>query len=143
MATILTPAPVKEFIPKKPFIPDWSKVNRRFVDNLPQPIAIPIHGCSQDPAFYEPKVTISSSGYEIPTRSLFNDPWPFGAEAGFMTQMGAISVGDLNVHGHTYDENVGWVLRAEYPKEKDRVKDKLKDKVVSQKSMMKGKKRMH
>ena len=32
---------------------DWSKVNKRFVSNIPEPKAFPVQGCSQDPQFYE------------------------------------------------------------------------------------------
>ena len=31
---------------------DWSKVNKRFIDNIPKPSRFPIHSCSPDPAFY-------------------------------------------------------------------------------------------
>ena len=34
---------------------DWHKVNSRFIANVPAPSPQPLHGCSEDPEFYEHK----------------------------------------------------------------------------------------
>ena len=34
---------------------DWTKVNQRNLANLPKPQFYPVHGCAQDPTFYEPR----------------------------------------------------------------------------------------
>ena len=50
---ILAPAPT--LIPQpilKPQV-DWSKVNKRALDNLPEPEMFPVHSVSQDPTFYQ------------------------------------------------------------------------------------------
>ena len=44
---------VKIIVPDPYPIIDWSKVNKRFIANIPEPTLCPIHSCSPDPAFYE------------------------------------------------------------------------------------------
>ena len=44
---------VKVFVPDPYPTLDWSKINKRFISNIPSPSTFPKHGCSLDPAFYE------------------------------------------------------------------------------------------
>ena len=118
--TILAPAPAHKVKVINPTI-DWSRVNKRFLDNLPKEREFPIHGCSEDPKFYEEsEMTMSCGRMKIASKHS-HDPYPFGSDFGYMTQFGVISiensVGDLNVpvNGHILN-NGHWVLHAQYPK---------------------------
>ncbi len=59
---------------------DWTKVNQRNLANLPKPQFYPVHGCAQDPTFYEPRKSPCPLGN--PLRSLYDEagPIPFGSE---------------------------------------------------------------
>ena len=96
---------------KYPII-DFSKVNKRFVDNIPKPDLFPVLGCSKYPDVKE------DPAYIHPSR-------PFGHEPGYMTDQGIIAVPDkLLVHGYVWKKEVGWMLHAQYPKEERRSREK-------------------
>ena len=123
--TILTPAPAPKPRIINPTI-DWSKVNRRFLDNLPKEGKHPVHGCSEDPEFYKESLMRLPCGREEMLSKHSYEPYPFGSDYGYMTQYGVISrknsVGDLNVPVNGYINTGGhWVLHAEYP---DKTRDK-------------------
>ena len=128
---ILAPAPTPKVKIINPTI-DWSKVNRRFLDNLPKEGLYPVHGCSEDPEFYREKMMTLSCGRERLLSEHSYSPYPFGSGSGYLTQFGVISkensVGDLNVpvNGYIYSED-GWVLHAQYPKgDKHKVESRAK-----------------
>ena len=111
---ILTPAPVS--VPSHIPEVNWSQVNKRFLANVPEPRDFPVQGCSPDPNVYKPRVEVTGYGSQISHKPQFECYHPFGSELGFMTQYGVIPVGDLSIHGHTWDKSLGtWVLKAEYP----------------------------
>ena len=122
---------------------DWSKVNKRFLDNIPKPQHYPVHGCSNDPSFYQERLERKSYGTE--TRpSMFEMGYPFGSAWGIKTDCGVIPVGDLLVHGHRWVPGEGWLLHAQFPKEEENVKKDTKgnDRLVyNLKKKFKGKKR--
>ena len=72
---------------------DWTRVNQRNLANLPKPQYYPVHGCAQDPTFYEPRKSPCPLGN--PLRSLYDEAGaiPFGSELGFRTQAGVIAPG--------------------------------------------------
>ena len=120
---ILSPATKPQPKLRSPMV-DFTKVNRRIIDNLPKPELYPIHGVSQDPDFYQmTEDRVTKRGIQ----AKHNGHWPFGSFYGYMTQLGPVpvSVGDLSaqpqvVHGHVFDETLnGWVLFAEYPSDKN------------------------
>ena len=105
-ASIVSPvekSPINE--PRYPCV-DWSKVNKRFVDNVPPPTMIPVQGCS-------PVADVSKSPDYI------NMKYPYGLKAGYKTNLGVIPVPDeLVAHGHVFVTGEGWVLHAKYPQGK-------------------------
>ena len=73
-----------------PSIPivDWSKVNSRFIANIPVPTPQPLHGCSSDPDFYQDRCSrkCQPSGHvtwEI--RKSHHSASAFGTRSGFLT----------------------------------------------------------
>ena len=105
-SAIVTPVEAVPIIePRYPFV-DWSKVNKRFVDNVPPPIMIPVQGCSQVP-------DVSKSPEYINTK------YPYGSKAGYKTNLGVIPVpSELVAHGHVWVNGEGWVLHAQYIQER-------------------------
>ena len=83
---------------------DFSKVNRRFLENVPKPNLFPILGCSQYPDIKET-----------------TDPFaPYGHKPGYMTDHGIIAIPDnLVVHGYVWNKEVGWILHAQSPQAQD------------------------
>ena len=95
---------------------NWSQVNRRAMENLPQSQPYPVHSCSQDPEFYKEHIkTEFGQRRVVPAKHSIDNP--FGYRYGYMTQYGVVSVGILPapVHGYTHDPELGWVLHARYP----------------------------
>jgi len=96
---------------------DFSKVNKRFVENIPKPDLFPIHGCAQ-----------------FPDQKKVNQYSPFGYESGYMTDHGIVALpNNLVVHGYVWSKEVGWILKAHFPKGERRFRDKF--------STFRGKKR--
>ena len=100
---------------------DWTRVNQRNLANLPKPQFYPVHGCAQDPTFYEPRKSPCPLGN--PLRSLYDEAGaiPFGSELGFRTQAGVIAPGSHGelVSGYTWSPDYqDWVLMATIPRDK-------------------------
>ena len=84
---------------------DWSKVNSRFLSNIPKPGQFPVHGCSLDPAIYEwthvfhyPEVWGGTKENVKP--KFVTSSFPFGSEWGYNTIAGIISVSNVIHHGY-------------------------------------------
>ena len=108
---------------------DWTRVNQRNLANLPKPQYYPVHGCAQDPTFYEPRKSPCPLGN--PLRSLYDEAGaiPFGSELGFRTQAGVIAPGSHGelVSGYTWSPDYqDWVLMATIPRDKQTVSKKFK-----------------
>lgn len=111
-AEVVTPVSTNSETSLKYPVIDFSKVNKRFVDNIPKPDLFPVLGCSECPDVKE------NPDYIHPSR-------PFGHEPGYMTDQGIIAVPDkLLVHGYVWNKEVGWMLHAQYPKEERRSREK-------------------
>ena len=85
--------PIVEVTSPYPII-DMSKVNKRFMSNLPEPERFPVLGCSPDPAFYEPKLVrqYGSTGMSRPLlKSKHDEKYPFGIDFGFDTNLGIVA----------------------------------------------------
>ena len=101
---------------------DWSKVNSRFINNIPKPTNFPIHGCSFDPAIYEWRDTVTTTHQcgEVFTNKRKTNPRfefyaPFGTEWGYRTSAGIISVSNITHHGYIWNDG-DWILHAEQPR---------------------------
>ena len=106
---------------------DWSKVNKRFIDNIPKPSRFPIHSCSPDPAFYawtekkdpENKIVKVPSPFEkydfYRKKGWFEAAkggYVFGGEFGYDTSEGIVSMDNVVHHGYVWS-NYGWILHAQ------------------------------
>ena len=100
---IITPSPYPTV--------DWSKVNSRFIQNIPKPTRFPIHSCSQDPEFYGGSDWL----HRHPCPFTGADPAPFGSISGYDTSEGIIPVPTVPFHGYVYKQNRGWILHSELP----------------------------
>ena len=111
--------PIVEVVSPYPII-DISKVNKRFLSNLPTPERFPILGCSPDPKFYEPRSTHWGSV------SRYEEKYPFGCAFGFMTNHGIIdwSSREGAVHGYIWT-GYSWVLHAQRPQDRENDKQKV------------------
>ena len=123
---------------------DWSKVNSRFLSNIPKPGKFPIHGCSLDPAIYEwshifhyPEVWGGTKENIKP--KFVTSSFPFGEEWGYNTSAGIISVSNVIHHGYIWN-NGNWILHAQQPREEMKKASKDPDKLNSNKKQIKGKK---
>ena len=113
-----------------PSIPivDWSKVNSRFIGNIPVPTPQPVHGCSSDPVFYEDRCSrkCQPSGHvtwEIRKSHHSNSKTPFGTQPGFLTDRGVISAesNQKTVHGYIWSPSCHqYILHAMFPGELER-----------------------
>ena len=124
---------------------DWSKVNKRFIQNIPTPTLLPVHGCSADPTFYEwsQRKGNGSTIVEVPSKfeqrsyylkkGLANAAGGhvFGGIYGYETSEGNISVSSIAHHGYIWD-NGSWILHAQLPKNKGR-ENKLEYKKITKK----------
>ena len=119
--------PTVEVVSPYPVI-DMSKVNKRFLSNLPTPERFPVLGCSQDPKFYEPRYEDDGSRRQ-PLQlvsSYEKEKYPFGCDFGFMTNLGIIdwSSREGAVHGYIWT-GYSWVLHAQRPQDRERDKQKV------------------
>ena len=110
---------------------DWTKVNKRFIQNIPMPTLLPIHSCSADPNFYEWSERKGNGGTveKVPSqferRSYYlKKGWAnaagghvFGGIYGYETSEGIISVSSISHHGYIWD-NGSWILHSQLPKDK-------------------------
>ena len=109
---------------------DWSKVNKRFISNIPSPTMIPKHGCSIDPAFYEYTSRFITGNAENTKPKFQTERYPFGSEYGYRTNLGIISVSSTVHHGYVWNEDC-WTLHAQLPN--DQGKDLKENKFEFQK----------
>ena len=112
---------------------DWTKVNKRFISNIPEPTRFPIHSCSPDPAFYEWTEKIVNGAIEkIPSpfeRYTYyrRKGWleaakgmhAFGSSWGYDTSEGIVSVASLVHHGYIWQN--GWILHAQKPNLEEKI----------------------
>ena len=96
---------------------DLHSVNTRFIDNIPKPSLFPVHGVSPDPDFYH-KWVPSNEPYKSTQK--FREPFPFGAEYGYDTNVGIVLPSTDPVHGYIWCKGQGWKLYAVKPGERDR-----------------------
>ena len=137
-------------LPPDPYpILDWSKVNSRFLNNIPKPNQFPRHGCSPDPTIYEwtEKITKTSQCGEVFTSKQkvhpkFEDNYPFGHEWGYRTTAGIISVSNVTHHGYIWDEG-NWVLHAQPPRIQEDGKKTSEDGKFHFKKKFEGKRKLH
>ena len=144
---------VKEVIKSLPPDPyptlDWSKVNSRFLNNIPKPNQFPKHGCSLDPALYEwtEKIIKTSQCGEVFTSKQkvhpkFEDYYPFRYEWGYRTTAGIISVSNVSHHGYIWDDG-NWVLHAQPPRIQEDGKKTSEDGKFHFKKKFEGKRKLH
>ena len=112
---------------------DWSKVNKRFISNIPEPTRFPIHSCSPDPAFYEwTEKKINGAIEKIPSpferyHYYLKKGWfeaakgmhAFGSRWGYDTSEGIVSVASLVHHGYIWQN--GWILHAQKPNLEEKI----------------------
>ena len=112
---------------------DWSKVNKRFIQNVPMPTLLPVHSCSADPTFYEWSERKGNGNTILKVPSNFErrsyylkqglpnaaGGYVFGGIYGYETSEGNISVSNITHHGYIWD-NGSWILHAQLPKNKGR-----------------------
>ena len=95
---------------------DWSKVNERFIKNIPRPDKFPKHGCSIDPEFYQFTSRFITGTSDNIKPKFQTELYPFGSEFGYSTSEGIISVTSMVHHGYIWDASGGWILYAQKPK---------------------------
>ena len=96
---------------------DLHSVNSRFIENVPKPSLFPVHGVSPDPDFYH-KWYDSNEPYKKIQK--FRQPYPFGAEYGYETNVGVVLPSTEPVHGYIWCRGEGWKLYAVKPGDSDR-----------------------
>ena len=96
---------------------DLHSVNTRFIENVPKPSLFPVHGVSSDPDFYH-KWYDSNEPYKKIQK--FRQPYPFGAEYGYETNVGVVLPSTEPIHGYIWCKGEGWRLYAVKPGERDR-----------------------
>ena len=98
---------------------DWyslSRPNWKDRVGLPTPVALPIHSCSQDPAFYLPipDTHYLSKGTKSPPA--FEGKFPFGWIRGYRTILGPVAMPRCQVNGYVWDKKEGkWMILASSP----------------------------
>ena len=104
---------------------DMSKVNQRFLQNLPKPEPFPILGCSPDPQFYEPRYEVQCDGRRRQLKSRHEEKYPFGCGFGYRTNLGIIDWASKEgaVHGYIWS-GYDWVLHAQRPQDREKVKQR-------------------
>ena len=95
---------------------DRSKVNKRFLSNVPAPVFLPLHGCFDG---FETIYERTDYGTPMNMGSKFTKDYPFGSALGYHTDAGPIIVPDQVFHGYKYDASQGWM---EEVKKKQRTK---------------------
>ena len=102
-------------------IVDWSRVNQRFISNIPTPSPQPKHGVSNYPPFYKENKYISQADCK---EGLFHlSKAPFGSELGYLTSAGVISHSSNtnSIHGYVWSDSFRkYILHAKFPGELER-----------------------
>ena len=119
------PTPVSTSTPRYPII-DWSKVNEKFIKNIPRPQRFPLHGCLNI--------------HDVENEDYSCGIAPHGYGIGYLTNLGIIAPLNDNqiVHGYM-STDAGWILHAQYPKEKKKTREK-REKEPTSRVRMKRKK---
>ena len=86
---------------------DFNHLNSHFIKNIPEPKSYPINGCSSESEFYD-----KSNFGKRPT---FWCNFPFGAKAGYDTNLGVVKVPDQPIFGYIYTEGHGFKIHAATP----------------------------
>ena len=92
---------------------DLSNVNARFIENIPKPSYIAIQGVSQDPDFYQ-KLYPRNDYYKIEKFYKFHEPYPFGGDYGYETNIGVVPPPTDPIHGYIW-QGCSWKLHAVEP----------------------------
>ena len=95
---------------------DLFNVNTRFIDNIPKPNRYPVLGVSNDPDFYH---LWYQTGDPYKRSQKFLEPFPFGSEFGYVTNIGIVPPSSDPIHGYIWSEQYGgsFVLHAIKPGE--------------------------
>ena len=112
---------------------DWKNVNKRFLSNIPSPVSISIHGCSNNPADYEDVYVRSDFGGMTNIGSKFIKEFPFGSALGYLTDAGPVNVPDEIFHGYKFYPEQGWILHAEFEERFQKPKMTPKKKKIKKK----------
>ena len=118
-------APEETYQPKPLTVPvpfpvvDWQALARpNWKDRigLPNPVALPIHSCSQDPAFYQPSygTRTNERGFPVQEKAVFEVQFPFGWISGYNTSMGPVKKPSIPINGYILGEDDQWTIAA-YP----------------------------
>ena len=107
---------------------DWPSVNKRFLNNIPTPVSIPIHGCFPNSEDYEDVFVKNDYGGMQNIGSKFVQEFPFGSSLGFLTDAGPVNVPEEVFHGYIFQPGQGWLLHAEFPQ---RAQHPKKEKLVT------------
>ena len=91
-----------------------ANVNKQMLRRLPDVVQIPVHSCSNDPAFYERNLP---SSYDSLT-SAFGKTNPFGALPAIWTNLGPVPPPTDACYGYVWTDN-GWRVKAEDPRVPD------------------------
>ena len=93
---------------------DIFNVNKRFIENIPKPNRYPVLGVSNDPNFYHEWY---QTGDPYKKSQKFLNPFPFGSEYGYETNVGIVPPPTDPIHGYIWSEQYGggFVLHAVKP----------------------------
>ena len=102
---------------------DWqglARPNWKDRIGLPNPVRLPIHSCSQDPAFYEPsqgtRSRILASPVRLMEKPAFEKQYPFGWISGYNTSMGPVRKPSIPINGYILGEDDQWTIAALPPR---------------------------
>ena len=87
-----------------------ASINKQMLRRLPDVVHIPVHSCSNDPAFYERNLP---SSYDSLT-SAFGKTNPFGALPAIWTDLGPVPPPTDACYGYMWTDG-GWRVKAERP----------------------------
>ena len=91
-----------------------ANVNKQMLRRLPDVVQIPVHSCSNDPAFYERNLPASYDSFV----SAFAKTNPFGALPAIRTNLGPVPPPTDACYGYVWTED-GWRVKAEYSRVPD------------------------
>ena len=91
---------------------DFTRTNKFFMRNIPDPKSFPIHGCSQDPEFYVRQCRNQYGEYPDLKPNHYKDcPRPHGYLYGYETDIGIVPFPEEAVNGYVW-KNGSWILHA-------------------------------
>ena len=106
---LLAPDSIYKVVRPLKYTIDLSKVNVRFLQNLPKPFCYPIHGCSEDPNFYDHSYI---KKYREENKKCFYDEMPFEGKCGYRTDVGIVSMPEEPIFGYVWKDSQ-WTLQAQ------------------------------